>query len=101
MAFEFISASFAFFYLRELRRAPQSLRVACRYVQHGWNLVGLAIYLAWFALRRLDNWCELLAIFVSYGLATVVLAGHDAWRKDFEETAVAGLASALARQYSC
>ena len=101
MAFEFISASFAFFYLRELRHAPPALRVACRYVPHVWNLVGLAIYLAWFALRGMDNWCETLAIFVSYGLATVVLTGHDAWRKDFEETAVAGLASALARQYSC
>lgn len=100
VAFEFISASFALFYLRELRRAPRALQLACLYAPHGWNLVGLGLYLGWFASRGMDNWCEMLAIIASYGLATVLLVGHDAWRAGFETCAPAenGMATYLRKR---
>ena len=99
MTFEFISSAFALFYLRELAWAPPALRLACRYAPIGWSLLGLALYLGWFVARGQDNWCEVLAVLASHGLAVWVLARYDAWRAEFEETALRGLASTFARRF--
>jgi len=105
VAFEFISASFALFYLRELKVTPNTQTVFqyfARYFPHLWNALGLLLYFIWYITRGQDNWCEPMAIVVSYGLATVVLLFYDSWRAEFEEHALHGLAALLARRfYQC
>ena len=99
MTFEFISSAFALFYLRELAWAPPALRLVCRHAPTGWSLLGLLLYLCWFGARGQDNWCEVLAVLASHGLAVWALTCFDAWREEFEESALRGLASAFARRF--
>lgn len=105
MAFEFISASFALFYLRDLRVDPRiqtPFRYFARYFPLFWNAIGLCLYMGWYIARQQDNWCEPMAIAFSYVLSVVVLLFHDVWRAEFEEHALHGLAALLARRfYQC
>lgn len=99
MTFEVISASFALFYLRELPRVPRWFQLVAQYAPLGWNFAGFMVYLVWYSVRGQDNWCEPLAIAVSYGLAGVLLFWHDRWRAEFEERALHGFAALLARRF--
>lgn len=103
MAFEFISASFALFYLRDLRVPGERWQALWRYLtRYGpvvWNALGLGAYLIWYSARGQDNWCEPVAVLISYGLAALVLLLHDAWRAGFEVKSLQGLAALLARRF--
>lgn len=100
--FEFISASFALYYLREWPGATAGARAFCRIAPIAWNLVGLVLYVSWYLSRGMANWAEPLAVTVAYAAACVVLAAHDAWRDAFEHECLSGVAALFARRfYQC
>lgn len=100
--FEFISASFALFYLRETHGASTAARLFCKYFPIAWNLIGFVLYLGWYGARGSGNWCEPVAIAAAYVAACAVLTEHDAWRERFENEALRGVAAMHARHfYQC
>lgn len=100
--FEFISASFALYYLRETPGAAQALRLFCKRFPIAWNVIGLILYYSWYGSRGSGNWCEPLAVTVAYASACLVLAVHDGWRERFEHECLSGVAAMFARRfYQC
>jgi hypothetical protein len=100
--FEFISASFALYYLREWPRATPAARSFCKIFPLLWNACGFIVYLSWYGSRGMANWAEPLSVAVAYGAACVVLASHDGWRERFEQECLHGVAAVFARRfYQC
>ena len=100
--FEFISAAFALYDLRETAGASAAARQFCRVFPQIWLLIGLILYLAWYFSRGSSNWCELLAVDAAYVAAGLVLAFHDNWRDRFEHECLEGVAALYARRfYQC
>lgn len=100
--FEFISASFALYYLRERAGATPEARRFCRLFPIAWNLCGAILYASWYLWRATGNWAELLAVAVAYAAACTVLSLHDAWRDRFEHEVLTGVAALFHRRfYQC
>jgi hypothetical protein len=100
--FEFISASFALYYLRETEGAPEALRLFCKRFPIAWNVIGAVIYYSWYGSRGASNCCEPLAVTAAYLAACAVLAAHDGWRERFEHECLSGVAAMFARRfYQC
>jgi hypothetical protein len=100
--FEFISASFALYYLREWPGATEAAREFCKRFPIAWNVVGAILYYSWYGSRGARNWAEPLAVTVAYLAACAVLAAHDGWRDRFERECLHGVAAVFARRfYQC
>ena len=91
LAFEWVSAAFALFYLRD--RAWLAGRGA--YLAMAWLLAGAAVYMGFYFFRGAGNWCEPVAVGLSLSLAGAVLSRYDGWRDEFVRAVAEGAAEAM------
>ena len=98
--FEFISAGFALFYLREQHQWPKWLQLFCRYFPLVWIEIGFVLYLAWFFQRAQPNWNEVLVVACSTTSSVLVLYFFDSWKDWFSGEVSRGLAHFFDRRFS-
>lgn len=100
VVFEFISAGFALFYLREQRQWPMPFQLFCRYFPLAWIGIGYILYLAWYFQRAQSNWNEVLVVSVSILASMVTLLRFDSWRDWFAGEVSRGLSHFFNRRFS-
>lgn len=84
--FEWISASFALYYLRELRdvfKCVKNLKGLLTALPIVWNVLGVGVYVAWIVARDSEGTAEIVVVFCSFTFACVVLLLYDSFRGMF------------------
>lgn len=84
--FEWISASFALYYLRDLdlwRKCMANARSVFTLLPIVWNVIGASVYVGWIAARDAEGKAEIVVVFASFTVACVVLGFYERVKQRF------------------
>lgn len=84
--FEWISASFALFYLRDMTdwlKCVANLKLLVTWACVAWNVMGIGIYVIWLIARDSEGTAEIIVVFASFGMAIAVHLLYEAWKTSF------------------
>ena len=97
MVFEFLSAGFALFYLREQTQGV--LRQVCLYAPSCWFFVGFGLYIGWFVQGGQQQWQEVLVVFACFVASGAITLCFDGWREATLNELRRALAPLLAKRF--
>lgn len=86
--FEWISASFALFYLRDMTDwiKIKNLNLLVTWLCVAWNALGLGVYFTWLVQRDSEGTAEMIVVFTSFGMAFLVHLFYESWKQNLLAT---------------